>query len=147
MKIRNLLEGAEPKLPGAPKGIQVMTPQQFVAKAGDMPDEEGVAEGLSKRDQQDVDAIKAAIERLQAQLNQPNADKEAIQQSIAHEKKRLELYPQDVAEDQLDEKWSQKYKSSINCSNPKGFSQKAHCAGKQKNESAILSGLKLHESK
>ena len=28
------------------------------------------------------------------------------------------------------EKWSKKYKSSINCSDPKGFSQKAHCAGK-----------------
>jgi len=39
-----------------------------------------------------------------------------------------------VAEDQLDEKWSQKYKDSINCSNPKGFSQKAHCAGEKKNE-------------
>jgi hypothetical protein len=35
-------------------------------------------------------------------------------------------------EEALDEKWSQKYKSSINCSNPKGFSQKAHCAGKKK---------------
>lgn len=32
----------------------------------------------------------------------------------------------------LAEKWSQKYKKSINCSNPKGFSQKAHCAGKKK---------------
>jgi hypothetical protein len=31
------------------------------------------------------------------------------------------------------EGWSQKYKSSINCSEPKGFSQKAHCAGKKKN--------------
>jgi hypothetical protein len=31
------------------------------------------------------------------------------------------------------EGWSQKYKSSINCSQPKGFSQKAHCAGKKKN--------------
>jgi Zn-dependent peptidase ImmA (M78 family) len=31
------------------------------------------------------------------------------------------------------EKWSQKYKKSINCSNPKGFSQKAHCAGRKKN--------------
>ena len=30
------------------------------------------------------------------------------------------------------EKWSEKYKKSINCSNPKGFSQKAHCAGKKK---------------
>ena len=33
------------------------------------------------------------------------------------------------------EKWSEKYKRSINCSNPKGFSQKAHCAGRKKNES------------
>jgi hypothetical protein len=37
-----------------------------------------------------------------------------------------------VAESSLEEKWTQKYKSSINCSNPKGFSQKAHCAGKKK---------------
>ncbi len=35
----------------------------------------------------------------------------------------------------ITEKWSQKYKRSINCSNPKGFSQKAHCAGRKKNES------------
>ena len=34
----------------------------------------------------------------------------------------------------INEKWSAKYKKSINCSNPKGFSQKAHCAGKKKNE-------------
>jgi hypothetical protein len=33
---------------------------------------------------------------------------------------------------ELMEKWTQKYKNSINCSNPKGFSQKAHCAGKKK---------------
>ena len=36
----------------------------------------------------------------------------------------------------LFEKWSDKYKRSIDCSNPKGFSQKAHCAGK-KNESTL----------
>jgi len=30
------------------------------------------------------------------------------------------------------EKWSKKYKKSINCKNPKGFSQKAHCAGRKK---------------
>ena len=27
--------------------------------------------------------------------------------------------------------WSAKYKKSIDCNNPKGFSQKAHCAGKK----------------
>jgi len=40
----------------------------------------------------------------------------------------------DTDQNQLAEKWSQKYKSSINCSNPKGFSQRAHCDGKKKNE-------------
>jgi len=35
------------------------------------------------------------------------------------------------------EEWSQKYKSSINCSHPKGFSQKAHCAGKKKQNEGI----------
>mgnify|MGYP003319525926 FL=1 len=29
-------------------------------------------------------------------------------------------------------KWSDKYKSSIDCDNPKGFSQKAHCQGRNK---------------
>ena len=49
MNFKELYEGATPQLPGAVKGVQVMTPQQFVAKAGDMPgeesDEEGVEEG------------------------------------------------------------------------------------------------------
>ena len=33
--------------------------------------------------------------------------------------------------DQIDEKWSMKYKRSIDCSNPKGFGQKAHCRARQ----------------
>ena len=33
------------------------------------------------------------------------------------------------------EGWSDKYKKSIDCNNPKGFSQKAHCAGRKKRES------------
>ena len=37
----------------------------------------------------------------------------------------------------ITEKWSQKYKSSINCSHPKGFSQKAHCAGKKKHTESV----------
>jgi len=34
----------------------------------------------------------------------------------------------------LMEKWSMKYKKSINCANPKGFSQRAHCQGRKKTE-------------
>lgn len=35
---------------------------------------------------------------------------------------------------ELEEAWSKKYKKSINCKNPKGFSQKAHCAGRKKRQ-------------
>jgi hypothetical protein len=37
----------------------------------------------------------------------------------------------------INEGWSQKYKSSINCSHPRGFSQKAHCAGKKKHNESV----------
>jgi len=37
-------------------------------------------------------------------------------------------------EEDVSEKWSQKYKDSIDCNNPKGFSQKAHCQGKLKRD-------------
>ena len=43
-----------------------------------------------------------------------------------------QIYEQVVAEG-----WSQKYKRSINCSHPRGFSQKAHCAGKRKHNESI----------
>ena len=43
-----------------------------------------------------------------------------------------------MKEEDMEEGWSQKYKSSIDCNNPKGFSQKAHCAGKKKNESMTI---------
>ena len=43
--------------------------------------------------------------------------------------------------EEMTEKWSQKYKNSIDCNNPKGFSQRAHCQGKKKtNESEELEG-------
>jgi hypothetical protein len=33
---------------------------------------------------------------------------------------------------EIGEKWSEKYKKSIDCNNPKGFSQRAHCQGRKK---------------
>ena len=38
----------------------------------------------------------------------------------------------------LDEKWSDKYKQSIDCDNPKGFSQRAHCQGRKKTNEDVL---------
>jgi hypothetical protein len=47
-----------------------------------------------------------------------------------HLNKRYKKLKEEV--DTLKEKWSAKYKRSINCSNPQGFSQRAHCQGRKK---------------
>jgi hypothetical protein len=61
-----------------------------------------------------------------------------IVQKINHLKEmiaQLREYSIDInkeSPDYIEEKWSKKYKRSINCSNPRGFSQRAHCAGRKK---------------
>ena len=42
-----------------------------------------------------------------------------------------------LGEEDVQEGWSEKYKRSIDCSHPKGFSQKAHCAGKKKHNEDV----------
>jgi pterin-4a-carbinolamine dehydratase len=46
--------------------------------------------------------------------------------------KYLKAAPIVLPDHKIEEEWSKKYKKSINCNNPKGFSQKAHCAGRKK---------------
>ena len=48
-------------------------------------------------------------------------------------KELLNFWKNKLSKEPIDEKWSEKYKRSIDCSNPKGFSQKAHCQGRKKN--------------
>ena len=44
--------------------------------------------------------------------------------------------------------WSDKYKKSIDCDNPKGFSQRAHCQGKKKmNEEGLRDWFGKSKSK
>lgn len=40
----------------------------------------------------------------------------------------------DIKKENIEERWSKEYKDSIDCSNPKGFSQRAHCQGRKKNK-------------
>jgi hypothetical protein len=47
-------------------------------------------------------------------------------------RKQYESILQSLVDNKIVEKWSKKYKRSIDCNNPKGFSQKAHCAGRKK---------------
>lgn len=42
---------------------------------------------------------------------------------------------------EMGEKWSKKYKESIDCDNPKGFSQKSYCKSKLKESEIIPGGL------
>ena len=46
--------------------------------------------------------------------------------------KKLEDFWENYTNRELDEKWTKKYKRSINCNDAKGFSQRAHCQGKKK---------------
>ena len=41
----------------------------------------------------------------------------------------------------VSEKWSAKYKRSIDCSHPKGFSQRAHCQGRKKTDEEQIDEL------
>ena len=92
--------------------------------------------------------IKALLERMKSAEGRTEFD--VIQDAIAYIVNKLKIHwrefnliqqsckahvaalPDDQPPDyELDEKWSKKYKDSINCSNPKGFSQRAHCASKK----------------
>jgi lysozyme len=44
---------------------------------------------------------------------------------------------QNTEQSAINEKWSSSYKKSINCNNPKGFSQKAHCRARQLRKSGV----------
>jgi hypothetical protein len=88
--------------------------------------EQGVAEGSEDKIKQ-LKADHATAVHWSKNETSPQK-REAARQKAEKIKAHLEKqYKQGVAEE-----WSQKYKSSINCSHPKGFSQKAHCAGKKK---------------
>jgi hypothetical protein len=67
------------------------------------------------------------------------ATKESIEEDIERHLFLLSRAGYDI----IQEEWSDKYKRSINCSNPKGFSQKAHCAGKKKNEEVSEEKVRL----
>jgi len=69
------------------------------------------------------DAFKKSIDKAFGSLPNLNAD---LMMDAENYKKMAK------GEGELEEKWSEKYKKSIDCSHPKGFSQKAHCQGKKK---------------
>lgn len=77
------------------------------------------------------DCMDAEAQQKKAKMLAPH---EMMKDVTSDEKKKGNKAAVGVSQKGLDEKWSQKYKDSINCSNPKGFSQKAHCASKKMEE-------------
>ena len=65
-------------------------------------------------------------------LNKPNYIRNVAPVPANQEDGEHQYYNPDVKEG-----WSDKYKKSIDCNNPIGFSQKAHCAGRKKQESMM----------
>jgi hypothetical protein len=77
--------------------------------------------------------IKAIFDRKLRAPVAVNESRERIAEKINQLKERIaQLKAKEESADYIEEKWSNKYKRSINCSNPKGFSQRAHCAGRKK---------------
>jgi len=65
-------------------------------------------------------------------LNKPNYIRNVAPTPANQKDGEHQYYNPDV-----EEGWSDKYKKSIDCNNPKGFSQKAHCAGRTKKETIM----------
>ena len=83
-----------------------------------------VQRSLGHSEQEDAKHA-AAIRRLSSKITDLQRQVQQVQSDVA-------VAPVQEDSDYIEEKWSAKYKSSINCADPKGFSQKAHCAGRKK---------------
>jgi hypothetical protein len=73
---------------------------------------------------QPVEIVSESRERIAKKINQ-------LLERIA-QLREYSVDNQEIDSDYIEEKWSEKYKRSINCANPRGFSQRAHCAGRKK---------------
>jgi hypothetical protein len=74
-----------------------------------------------------LDKVTQAIEEVAYNVGDVDEIGTSDVSAYVHQVKQILGVPEE-----LDEKWSAKYKKSINCANPKGFSQRAHCAGRKK---------------
>jgi hypothetical protein len=103
-----------------------------VGKCGDSKEGSAYAACLSKEKAAKLgpDGRAAFVKRKRAAQSKADDSKKGGEQK----KGQKPTFVKTGASESIDEKWSSKYKKSIDCSNPKGFSQKAHCAGKKKNE-------------
>jgi len=89
-------------------------------------------EDLAKKHETSINSILSQLKKgMKIEKEHTNDEEKAKEIAMDHIYEDPKYYDK-LSKVEIDEKWSQKYKDSINCSNPKGFSQKAHCQGKKK---------------
>jgi|694.fasta_scaffold02359_15 hypothetical protein len=96
---------------------------------------------LAKKHGVGVDEIKSQIAKgVKVEMEHTNDKKVAFEIAKDHvfenpkyydKLKTIENRIYELLKKKLSEDWTNKYKKSIDCNNPKGFSQKAHCAGRK----------------
>ena len=99
----------------------------------------GTIHGLGFKD---VATAKASVSKIR---NSSRSHAHKIQAAVAMEQRAREMGKSSEAAvyrkfinmmkkktKKMNEGWSDKYKKSIDCNNPKGFSQRAHCQGRKK---------------
>ena len=132
-------------------GISTIVPQAM-AKPGEggqvMIDKNQVNQAVGQEQQPPAIKVGDMIKMMDTEAMSPGV---RMQRALQREKEKREFsqryaekhFPigkpkEEPKKDQATaESWSEKYKRSINCSHPKGFSQKAHCAGKKKHNESI----------
>lgn len=113
------------------------TKGEKVGKCGDSKEGDPYAACLSKEKSAKLgkDGIAAFVKRKRAAQSDAGDAKKGGEKSKGQKPTFVKT---GVSED-----WSNKYKNSIDCNNPKGFSQRAHCQGKKKNEMTIAEKMEL----
>ena len=89
-------------------------------------------EDLAKKHETSIKSILSQLKKgMKVEKEHTNDEEKAKEIAMDHIYEDSKYYDK-LSKVEIDEKWSQKYKDSIDCSNPKGFSQKAHCQGRKK---------------
>jgi len=116
----------------------------------------GTIHGLGFKD---VATAKASVSKIR---NSSRSHAHKIQAAVAMEQRAREMGKTSEAAvyrkyinamkkktKKMNEGWSDKYKKSIDCNNPKGFSQRAHCQGRKKkvNETAYYKSDSKYQKK
>ena len=143
--LKSFLESSNPRIPRK-KGQPAKSKKHSDLYTDEDP--KGTIHGLGFKD---VATAKASVTKIR---NSSRSHAHKIQAAVAMEQRAREMGKSAEAAvyrkyinamkkktKKMNEAWSEKYKKSIDCNNPKGFSQRAHCQGKKKTFKEFLENI------